>query len=89
MVARNRIIIKRWPSSRTIEKITELSEVEVSQNDTVTIDSLHASKALLTGVLYKKSDGTEMTVTKALNVLTVTGAGTNVDCICLAYGYKP
>jgi hypothetical protein len=89
MVARNRTLIKRGPNSRSIEKIVELSEVEVSQNDTITIDSLHASKTMLQAYLIKKTDGTELTTTDALNVITVTGAATNVDCLLLAYGYKP
>ena len=85
MVARNPHPFKH---KSDIEKRYEFGEVEVSLNDTVTFGSFDNSVALLTGKLYKKSDGTEMTTTNALNVLTVTGAGTNIDCLYIAWGYK-
>jgi hypothetical protein len=88
VVDRQRIIYKRFPQGRSIEKIAEFGEVEVSLNDTVTVDSLHASKAMLNFVLWKKTDGSEMTTTKALNAATVTGAGTNISCLYMAFGYK-
>lgn len=77
-----------FKSKSDIEKRYEFGEVEVSLNDTVTFGSFDSSVALLTGKLYKKSDGSEMTTTTALNVLTVTGAGTNIDCLYIAWGYK-
>jgi hypothetical protein len=88
MVDRSEQLIKRYPAGRALEKIAEFGEVEISQNDTVTFSSFHASKALLNVVFWKKTDGSAVTNTIALNVATVTGAGTNMDCLYLAYGYK-
>lgn len=63
-------------------------EVEVSQNDTVTLDDFDSSAALNHALLWKKSDRTEVTTSTALNVVTVTGAGTNMDCILYVVGVK-
>lgn len=88
MVDRSRTVLKQFPSGRTIEKVSEFGEVEITQNDTVTFGNHHASKALLNVVFWKKTDGSVVTSTIALNVATVTGAGTNMDCLYMAYGYK-
>jgi hypothetical protein len=58
-------------------------ESTVSQSDTITINEV---TTLLGADLLKKSDGTAITCTVATNVITVTGAGTNVDIIGIAYG---
>lgn len=65
----------------------EFGEVTVSLNDTVTLGSFDSTVAILNAYLMKKSDGTQMTATIANNVLTVTGAGTSIDCFYMAYGY--
>jgi hypothetical protein len=88
MVARTRTVYKRFPSGRSIEKIAEFGEVEVTQADTVQFTGFHASKNLLNVVLWNKTDGSAVTATIALNVATVTGAGTNLDCLFMVYGYK-
>jgi hypothetical protein len=88
MVDRAERSLKRYPSGRTIEKVSEFGEVEVSQNDTVTFDSFHASKALLNVVFWKKTDGTLVTSTIALNVATITQAGSSMDCMYMVLGYK-
>ena len=88
MTDRSRTIYKRYPSGRSIEKIAEFGEVEITQDDTVTFSGHHASKALLNVVFWKKTDGTAVTSTIALNVATITGAGTSMDCLYMAYGYK-
>lgn len=67
----------------------ELGEVTVSQNDTVTLDKFSSTTNLSNVYIMKKSDGSEMTQTHAANnVITITGAGTNVPCFYIAYGVK-
>lgn len=91
MVNRQRTVYKKFPTARSILQVAEFGEVEVTQNDTVTFDCLHATKNPLNVVFWKKTDGTEMTNTHAANtnVVTITGAGTSISCLYMAYGYKP
>ncbi len=77
-----------WKYKKGIEKRAEFGEVQISQNDTVTFDSFKSSVALLKAVFVKKSDGSEMTNTISNNQCTITGAGTNVDCVYMVFGYK-
>lgn len=63
-------------------------EAEASQNDTITLEDFDSSVALDHVLLWKKSDRTQVTTSIALNVVTVTGAGTNMDCILYAVGVK-
>jgi len=77
-----------WKSKKGILYRAEFGEVKISLNDTVTFDNFDSSKALLNVVFWKKTDGTTMTSTIALNVATITGTGTNIDCIYMVYGYK-
>jgi len=77
-----------WKFKKGILFAVEFGEVEISQNDTVTFGNFDSSKALLNVVFWKKTDGTAMTSTIALNVATVTGSGTNQDCVYMVYGYK-
>jgi hypothetical protein len=87
MVDRNETVLK---GKNGIEKRYEFGEVQVSNADTVTLDSFKATVNLLNMYLMKKSDGSEMTNTHAAgtNVVTIAGAGTDVDCIYMAWGYK-
>lgn len=79
-----------WKLKRGIYEAAEWGEVTVSNADTVTISSLVATENPYNAVLWKMSDGTEMTNTHAGgdNVVTITGAGTNIKCIYLVYGVK-
>jgi len=78
-----------WKGKNGILHRAEFGEVEVSQNDIVTFDNFDSSKALLNAVFWKKTDGTEVTSTIALNVATIDdGVGTNIDCIYMVWGYK-
>jgi len=72
------------------EKTAEFGEVEISNADTVTFGSLDSAQNPLKVYFVKKSDGTEMTCTyvAGTNVVTISGAGNNIDCIYVAYGYK-
>ena len=65
----------------------EFGEVEVSLNDTVTLDNFDSGVALMEAYLLKKSNGDQMTQTINNNVITITGAGTNIPCYYIAYGY--
>lgn len=85
MVDRNESI---WEFRKGIQHRAEFGEVQVSQNDTVTFENFKSSVALLKALFIKKSDGSEMTNTIALNACTITGAGANIDCIYVVYGYK-
>jgi len=67
----------------------EFGEVEVSNGDTVTLDGFDSVQNPLNVYMMKKSDGSEMTQTHAAgsNVVTITGAGVNIPCFYIAYGY--
>jgi len=68
----------------------EFGEVTVSNADTVTLGNFSTTVNLSNVYMMKNSDGSEMTQTHAANnVVTVTGAGTNVLCVYVAYGVKP
>jgi hypothetical protein len=73
-----------------IYEAVEFGYVVVSNADTVTIGSLYATANPYSVTLIKKTDGSAMTCTYAAgtNIVTITGAGTNVDCIYMAYGRK-
>ncbi len=75
---------------RGIYESVEFGEVTVSQNDTVTLSNHYATANPYSVTLIKQTDGSAMTCTYAAgtNVVTVTGAGTNVACIYMAYGRK-
>jgi hypothetical protein len=63
-------------------------ETVISNADTITFSEMSSTSNLLEAYFIKKSDGSEMTCTHAANnVATISGAGTNVDCIFLVYGY--
>lgn len=62
----------------------EAFEAQVSTSDTITMADFTTVNG---AALFKKSDGTAVTVTVATNVITVTQAAlTNVDCIGIAVG---
>ena len=65
----------------------EFGEVEVSLADTVTLDNFDSGVALMEAYFLKKSNGDQMTQTIVNNVVTITGAGTNIPCYYIAYGY--
>ena len=86
MADRNETVLKRIDG---IYFRAEFGEVTVSNGDTVTLDQFSATVNLSNVYIMKKSDGTEMTQTHAANnVISITGAGTNVPCIYMAYGVK-
>lgn len=78
-----------WKFKKGILFAAEFGEVEVSNGDTVTFGNFDSAQNLLEAYFIKKTDGSEMTCTHAANnVATITGAGSNIDCIYLVYGYK-
>lgn len=78
-----------WKGKNGILFRAEFGEVTVSNADTVTFDSFSTTDNLLEAYFIKETDGSEMTCTNAANnVATITGAGTNIKCVYLAYGYK-
>jgi len=78
-----------WKFKKGLVFAAEFGEVEVSNADTVTYSNFSATDNLLEAHLIKAVDGTEMTCTHAANnVITITGAGVNVDCVYVIYGYK-
>lgn len=87
MVDRSRTV---WKLKRGIYEAAEWGETEVSQNDTITFDCLTTIANPYNVVFWKKSDGTEMTNTHAAgtNIVTITGAGTNIQCLYMVYGIK-
>ncbi len=79
-----------WKLKRGIYEAAEWGEVTVSNADTVTFDCLIATANPYNAVFWKMSDGSEMKNTHAAgtNVVTISGAGTNVKCIYMAYVLK-
>ncbi len=81
-----------WKLKRGIYEAAEWGEVTVTGGsvDTVTIGNLFSTANPYNAVFWKQSDGTEMTNTHAAgtNVCTITGAGTDIKCIYMAYGRK-
>jgi hypothetical protein len=87
MVDRSRTV---WKLKRGIYEAAEWGEVTVTLADTVTISSLFATANPYHASLIKMTDGSAMTCTyvAGTNVVTITGAGTNVKCIYMVYGVK-
>jgi hypothetical protein len=79
-----------WKTKNGIYESAEFGEVTVSNADTVTLSNLKATANPYTVTLVKMTDGSAMTCTYSAgtNVVTVTGAGTDVKCIYLSYGVK-
>lgn len=66
-----------------------LFEVIVSIGDTITPSEFSNEEDLKKAVLMKNSDGSEITVTKLLNVITVgAGAGTDDECTLFVFGRR-
>jgi len=83
-------LVARTPTSLKSDDVEigfwEVLEVEVSQNDTVTLSSFKNSATLDQTLVVKKSDRTAMTHTVSNNVITITDTGTNIDVIVFACG---
>lgn len=78
-----------WKAKDGLDDRVEFGEVIVSLNDTVTLGNFSGSTNLENAVLWKVSDGSEMTNTHAANnVITITGAGTDIRCVYMAKGVK-
>jgi hypothetical protein len=81
--------------SATLNKIEDvkvyacgLYDVQVSIGDTVTLSEFSNSTTLLRAVLNRKDTGAEVTCTVSNNVVTITSAGTNLNCKLYVYGVK-
>ena len=83
--------------SRTVKKLlkglyfnAEFGEVTVSNADTFTLGSFKATVNPSNVYLMKEVDGAEMTNTHAAgtNVVTISGAGTDIPCVYMAHGVK-
>jgi hypothetical protein len=86
MADRLRKVIK---AKSDIEKRYEFGEITLSNGDTVTFSGHSTTENLLKAYFIKKDDGAEMTCTHAAtNVATITGAGTNIPCLYIAWGVK-
>jgi hypothetical protein len=83
MVSRTPTLIKR---DKVVTYIRNMYKVEVTQNDTITLGEFDSSKNLKQAWLVKDSDGSEITCTFALNIVTVTGTATNETCTLFAFG---
>ena len=86
MVDRPESIIKY---KNGIQTRYEFGEVQVSLDDTVTFDYYDLTSTIWQVFIFKKSNGQEVSCTTALNVATITQAGTlNDNCLYVAYGIK-
>jgi hypothetical protein len=65
-----------------------LYDVQVSQGDTVTLGEFSSGTNLLRAVLNRKDTGADVTCTVSNNVVTIAGAGTNLNCKLYVYGVK-
>jgi len=81
-----------WKLKRGIYEAVEWGEVKVSQNDTIVFDCLTDAERPYNTVLWKMTDGSEMTndngAASGDNEVKVLGAGTDVQCIYMVYGVK-
>jgi len=67
----------------------ELGEATVSIGDTITLDNFNSAQNLLECYVFQKVTGTLVTSTHAtVQKITITGAGTDMLCYYVAYGYK-
>jgi hypothetical protein len=86
MTDRNRRVLK---GKTDIEKRYELGEVTISHDDTVTFSQHSSTEDLLEAYFIKKTTGAEMTCDHdAANIVTITGTGTDIPCLYLAWGFK-
>lgn len=63
-------------------------ETQVSKNDILTLDEFSNAENITHALLINNATHAEVTCTKALNVITVTGEGTNLDCVLFVYGVR-
>jgi len=63
-------------------------DVEVSQNDTVTLQEFSAVENLKVATLVRKSDLTVLTNSISNNQMTCTNAGINMQCVLFVAGVK-
>ncbi len=63
-------------------------DVEMSQNDTVTIQELSSAENIKVATLVRKSDLSVLTNSIALNQVTCSNAGTNMQCVLFVAGVK-
>lgn len=65
-----------------------LFEVIVSIGDTITLAEFDTTVNLSNATLMNNSDGSEITCTVLLNVVTVTGAATDEECTLFVFGRR-
>jgi len=65
-----------------------VAEVEMSQNDTVTLGEFSSSTPILIDTLVRQDTGVELTSSIANNQITLTSAGTNLKIVLFAFGVK-
>ncbi len=63
-------------------------DVEMSQNDTVTLQEFSSTENIKVATLVKKSDLTVLTNSISNNQVTCTNAGTNMQCVLFLAGVK-
>ena len=86
MVDRNETVLK---GKNGLWDRIELGEVEVSSGDTITLDGFDSARNLLEARVFEKVTGADVTCTHAtVQKITITGAGTDLACYYVAYGYK-
>lgn len=77
-------------TTRGLYETIEWGEIIVSQTDTFVLGNHYASANPYSVTLIKKTDGSAMTCTytAGTSTVTVTGAGSDVDCFYMAYGRR-
>jgi len=86
LVARSASLKKIW---KGLYYAYACYEVEVSQTDTIVLAEFDSTKNINEAWLVRFDTGAEVTVTHAaLNVITVSGAATNLDCVLFVFGVK-
>lgn len=63
-------------------------DVEMSQNDTVTISEFSSAENIKVATLVRKSDLTVLTNSISNNQVTCTNAGINMQCVLFVAGVK-
>ncbi len=85
-------MVARTPTSLKVKDVKvygwAVYEVTVTLADTITLSDFVTTETLKLGTLVKNTDGTTVATTLLNNVVTVTGAGTDVECTLFAFGVR-
>lgn len=84
--------IARTPTSRKVEDVKYYANgrytVTMSNGDWVVLDDFIDTENLKSATLIQNNDGSALASSVTNNVVTVTGAASDVECTLFAYGVR-